>query len=241
MAEEGSLRAWLDKHLSIKDDNVLNPVDSVTGDKPMEITPDKAMSGISQAKDPRNIMDDSGKIVDYDMGDPISRALKGIITKPAEKGTLRNFLDRMISPTRERNNPGVEGGAQPRLEELNSTPSKLRSPATLAPTPKDYSMSGLDPASMDELRKSIYEQTGQGAVPNSASAGVVSEAQDPNSLGARMNSPNAPQEMKDQSNEAEAISNRFRPIGNSPIQRPGKKPDQPFSGLRNWLSQGNLG
>jgi hypothetical protein len=226
MAEEGTLRNFLDKYLSIKDDNVLDPT-GTTGDKSMEIAPDKAMSGISQAKDPRVITDDSGKIVDYDTNDPISKALKGIIPnnfgKRSEPGTLSGAIFSLLNPDRARNQGGFASPGEARSEELLGIPNKNVSPSTLAPTvqekPKNYALSGLDAPSIQELRASLYKQTGQGAPP------LATANQDPNGLAGRMNSPYANAEMQDQKKQAQDISAMFRPKTAGPIERPQKRSD----------------
>lgn len=219
---------------------VRSPSDAVSGDN-NEVTGEKIMQDRARAADPNVITDDSGKQVDYDTGDPISRALKGIITKPAEQGTMRNFLQRVIDPARERDSTDkiMQGGGTPTVDQAtNPVPTKLQPQVALAPA-KNYSNTVMQQPTIDQLRASLFQQTGQGAVPNSGSAAAVAEGVDPNSLAGRMTGPNSRLDTKAGMSEAEAISNRFRPIMNSPIQRPGKKPDTPFSGIRDWLNRGN--
>jgi hypothetical protein len=202
MAEQGVLRGFLDflkdPKFDTKDNNEVSPPDDSS--KPMHITPEAAIKRRNDASDPNVIYDDSGKAVDYDTGDPISRALKGIV-KSREHGLLRDFMERMISPTRERNNAGLEGGMA-RVDELTGMPSKNVTPTELKPV-LDYKMTSIAPQSIQELRKSLYEQAGQGAPP------LAAVNNDPNSLAGRMQSPNYEAEKRSQMNDAQNISDRF--------------------------------
>lgn len=98
--------------------------------------PAEMQMGQRIAKDPKNIYNDAGQIVDYDLGkldatDPITKFLKdkmtsigqrvgeatsggtpfsSLLSAPAEQGTMRNFLSRMFSDTPVADQPGAVVG-----------------------------------------------------------------------------------------------------------------------------------
>lgn len=122
----------------------------------------------------------------------------------APEGTARNFLSRILSPEREKNQGGVESMGTARSEELLSTPSKEQPQANLAPTSiPNYSLPTIDPKSIQEFRNSLYKDAGQGAAP------LATAGQDPNSLGGRMNSPYYEVDKRNQMREGQDISDRF--------------------------------
>lgn len=163
--------------------------------------------------DPNVIYDDAGQAVDYDTKDPISNALKGIFSKnksSAEQGTVRHFMSRFLKQEPDKTMPAIlEGGIAGR-NELSNVPTR-NNPEISKPR-VNYSMPGLDPKGLEELRADLWKKSGQAALPLSTNAPVV-ETDDPNGLRARMNSPNSKAEQSLQMRDAETISNIFRRRG----------------------------
>lgn len=165
---------------------------------------------------PGTVTNDAGTITDYQPGNPFAKLLQG-----GEQGTIRNLLQRMISPTPERNQPGsvqgfgTVGGGDPNRGTpgtgidpgLDRTPTKNQRVPGLAPKAMSnpYEQpSAMNPQQIDELRNSILEQTGQ---------------LDPNSLSGRMSGPNASVDQHNQMNDAQRQHDSLRGFDGSRSQR----------------------
>lgn len=168
---------------------------------------------MNQAQKPPagTITDDSGTIRDFNPSNPFANLLKG----PAEQGTMRNFLGRVLGGGMVPGTGTVGGGGpadhvpgtqtDPALDPnpMAQQPQRGLQPSakqmTAAPPPPDYSMpTALDPQSIEELRTSLLTQAGQMDINN------------PNGLSGRMNSPNAESDMGQQRNEAMRIEDSVR-------------------------------
>lgn len=206
MAEEGTFRAFLDKMGAVdtQDKNAFLP-DPGTGDTRMELSPEKMMEDRKANSDPGNVYNDQGQVVDYNPN-PFSNILKGLTKKsPAEQGTLRNFLDRMsgnpvdVGSTSEFVAPGTTDAST-----TNPTPMVNQPQPNLQPK-KNYAVpSALPPDALPQLRNSLL--TGAGLDP----ATYTPDGPDANSLAGRMNSPNAPAEIRNSVNDLQKLEDDMR-------------------------------
>lgn len=177
---------------------------------------------------PNCIYNDQGDIVDYSIPKQgLVDKTKGALNGGNGEGTLSGFLNRLLSPTPERNVPGqvqgqgtvgggnpdagtpgtgIDPGLDPQLTQDQKVPG-FRKSGTDIPTPMarpaeapkaDYSMIDMDPTSIEQLRQSLLTQQGQ------------LDPANPNGLSGRMNSPLAPSDMGQQRNEAMGISDSLR-------------------------------
>lgn len=212
-------------HRALDNDMVVSPLETESApSKPMHITPDQSQRDMQMGSDKRNIIDDKGNIVDMDWGDqsPKPFSLDGAqkYLQSGKRGTVRNFLQRILGGTPERNNkPELSGGAI-RDEELLGSPSRDQTQPSLAPKPADYSMKEIAPDTIEVMRQQLYRDAGQGAPP------LATANQDPNSLGGRMNSPNSAAEQRGQMQEGQDISDQF-----SLTRKNKASPSNPFSNL----------
>src|SRR5205085_71445 len=98
-----------------------------------------------------------------------------------ERGTLSGFVKSFMDKNPERNQLNEVNVGSATSADLNPTPSKLQPqfPPQATSQQKDYTNTMMDPKSINELRQSLYDQTGQGAVPQASQASVDGTSRDP--------------------------------------------------------------
>lgn len=175
---------------------------------------------VMQPKDPNVIYDDSGKAVDYSTGNPF----KNLLNKPAEQGTLRNFLQRVIpgqNPVDVGSAISTEmGPASKNLDTATISPTSMANQQQAALQPKkNYALpSAIPPDAIPQLRTSLL--TGAGLNPE-----LYKDTDTANTIAGRMNSPNSKADMQQQQQEMQDISQQFRGAGvHGPVER--AKPPQ---------------
>lgn len=164
-------------------------------------------------KDGAEILNDDGTFSKDQTPFDIQKYLNG----PAEKGTLRNFLQRLQGNP---DAPAVDNlsGGQATDKQLDPVPTAVQRGADLAPVPDpavplptprpatpDYSMpTALDPAAIEQLRQSLLTQAGQ------------MDPNNPNGLSGMMNGPNSNIDMGQQRNQAMGIEDSIRGFDGGP-------------------------
>jgi hypothetical protein len=142
------------------------------------------------------------------------------------QGTLIGTLNRLLSPQRERDvtSPSFTNVGSATSADLSPERNRDVRPQTLAPTPpKDYSMPGLDPNGLVELKRDLWGKAGVSA--GMGDDNPVRESVDPNSLQGRMTSPNYEVDKRNQMQEAQDMSDKVSLRPNA------QKKKTPFSTL----------
>lgn len=158
---------------------------------------------------PGDILNDKGEFDKDQTPFDIQKYLHG-----GEQGTLRNFLDRIMSPSPTASTPGLQGG-QATVSDLSPTAAPVQRGQDLTalppepvplPVPRpDYSMpTALDPNSIEELRRSLLTDAGQ------------MDPNNPNGLSGRMNAGDASFQMNDQRKETMGIEDSIRGFDGGP-------------------------
>lgn len=179
------------------------------------MTPDQYQNNKKQSD---SILKDDGTYSTDQTPFDIQKYLNG----PAEKGTLRNFLQRLQGNP---DAPAVDplSGGQATDKQLDPAPTAVQRGSDLSPVPDpavplpvprpaaaDYSQpTALDPVSIEQLRQSLLTQAGQ-LDPNN-----------PNGLSGMMNGPNSNVDEGQQRNQAMGIEDSIRGFDG------GQKPPNP--------------
>lgn len=220
------------------------PLEDTSKNDRSVVDPAQAAAGARYAKDPKNIYDDSGNIVDYDMGSlkgtKIGDFLKSIrpvpvnpITGPRSDNSSNPFAD-AIATSRANGNtgPGVLRQMLTSLQgnptdvgsaiSVDNTPVASQKQANLAPT-VDNGVS-TDPANvpLPQPRPDYSQPTAlDPASIEQLRQSLLTQAgqldpNNPNGLSGRMNSPMAQPDMGTQRNDAMSIEDSLRGFDGSP-------------------------
>lgn len=156
------------------------------------------------------ITNDDGSI-SLDQSNPFVDALKKRMSAPAEQGTFRNFLTRIMGNQTDVGSATEFVAPSGKIDtaNLNPTPMANQPQADLQPK-KDYAVpTSLPLDALPQLRSSLL--TGAGLDP----AMYTPDGPEANTLAGRMNSPNSKAEINNQGNEAQDIADTLRNDYNS--------------------------
>lgn len=206
--------SFLDFAKSILDNGGLSHKGDSLGEMmpPQMGKPDGSIVGPGEYMKNKDMQDCPGCVLNEDgsfatdQSNPFLDALKKRGLGPAEQGTLRNFIDRMSG------NPVDVGSTSefvaPKQQidsaNLNPTPMANQPQPGLQPK-KNYAVpNALPPDALPQLRNSLL--TGAGLDP----ATYTPDGPDANSLSGRMNSPNAPAEIRNSVNDLQKLEDDMR-------------------------------